>query len=74
MKNIKIYYKGEFNQGVDDLIKDAMGRVSYVLVGCGYNFKAQERDLEFEHDPVLPPNVTIKGEVPFTSGKYVDGI
>jgi len=48
MNKIKIYYKGELNEKLDDFLKDTFGRRSYILIGSGYNFKEQERDLEFE--------------------------
>ena len=49
MKKMKIYYKGGYNEEIDMILEDAMGRKSYVLIGSGYNFGTKERDLEFEY-------------------------
>ena len=57
METIKIYYKGELSEELDEIIKDAMGRKGYVLVGSGYYFPTQERDLEFEYKPL--PETTL---------------
>jgi len=54
MKNIKIYYKGELDENLDDVIRDAFGRIEFAFVGSGYNFQERERDMEFEYQP-LPP-------------------
>ena len=56
MKKIKIYYKGEYSEQLDDIIKDAFGRKAYEFIGSGYNFKKEERDLEFECQPVPEVN------------------
>ena len=53
MKKIKIYYKGELDENLDDIIKDAFGRKEFVFVGSGYNFQAQERDMEFEYQSLI---------------------
>lgn len=50
---IKIYYKGEQNSELDDFLKDTLGRSNFVLIGSGYHFQNQERDLEFENQ-LLP--------------------
>lgn len=57
MKTIKIYYKGELNEGIDNILKDAMGRMGYLCVGSGYYFPEKERDIEFEFTPL--PESTI---------------
>ena len=51
METIKIYYKGELDRNLDDFLKDVFGKRSYLLIGSGYNFKEEERDLEFEYAP-----------------------
>jgi len=51
-KKIRIYYKGEYNEEIDTILKDAMGRKAYVFIGSGYNFRTKERDLEFEYQPI----------------------
>ena len=52
MKTIKIYYKGGLDEQLEDIIKDAFGRISYTLIGSGYNFQTKARDLEFEFQAV----------------------
>ena len=54
-KTIKVYYKGGFNEQKDGVIKQAMGRMAWILIGSGYNFRTGERDLEFEFHPVPNP-------------------
>lgn len=54
MEKIKIYYKGEHNEQMDNILKDAMGCKGYVLIGSGYNFKTAERDLEFVEQVEFP--------------------
>lgn len=58
MNIIKIYYKGEANEIVDDILKDAMGRKGYLLSRVGYNFKEKARDLEFDFEP-LPEAIRV---------------
>ena len=57
MNKIKIYYKGELDEDIDNILKQAMGRMGYLLVGSGYMFSKEERDLEFEYKPV--PNTAL---------------
>ena len=45
---MKIYYSGKQNSRLDKTLEVILNLFQYEFIGSGYNFKKNERDLQFE--------------------------
>lgn len=55
---IKISYKGELDRELDKELEELL--IGWELGGSGYNFKEEERDLEFTKEPTSEEDVRVE--------------